>query len=100
MTPAEYSTAFSVFINLSVASFNVWQIYRNRRERNKEFESHIAALDKYQTDLVSIKSRTDLISARYEKELRLLKENEGLYNVRHDPEQYETYLTLLWGEDE
>lgn len=32
---------------------------------------------------------------RLVEEIKLLKTSEGLYDVRNDPEQYQTFLTLL-----
>jgi len=86
------SEVVAVALNLSSM---LWNITSMRRSSKAYGETMINSINKQHEMRVEFMDHITELQELYEEEIKLLKTNEGLYDLRNDPEQYAMYLKLL-----
>lgn len=73
----------------------LWNITSMRKSSKAYGETMINSINKQHEMRVDFMNSIDQLQELYEEEIHLLKTNEGLYDLRNNPEQYKMYLKLL-----
>ena len=84
----------TISVSLNLASM-FWNISSMRRSSKTYLESSMSSINQIHEMRVEFMDHITELQELYEEEIKLLKTNEGLYDLRNDPEQYAMYLKLL-----